>query len=328
MLISFVIPCYYSKSMVRRVVEEVMREFDARDGYECEFILVNDGSTDETYDVIKALSAEYPNVKGINLIHGFGQHNAQMCGMKYAKGDYVMGIDDDMQNHPSQLFKVIEKELEGYDITFGIYNNKYKNGFFKQLSSRFNNYTSGKLLGMPKEIEASSFWIITQQVNQEAIKYTSYDIILDGIFYTISHNIGQVEVEHHAREEGKSGYNFKKLVRMWLRYWNYSVLPLRLAFYIGLISSMFGLGFALWAVVKKITDPDLPIGWASTIILMTLLFGAVLMVLGILGEYLGKAIMILNNTPQYIVRETTFIDADKANKRPLLFDTEKKDDRQ
>lgn len=283
-----------------------MAEFDRHEGFECEFILVNDGSTDGTYDVIKALSKEYPNVKGINFIRGFGQHNAQICGMRFAKGDYVMGIDDDMQNHPSQIFKVIDKELEGYDITYGIYKNHYKNGILKQMTSRFNNYTSGKLIGMPKEIEASSFWIITQQINQEAIKYSGYNLLLDGLFYQISHNIGQAEVEHFPRAEGKSGYNFSKLVKMWLRYWSYSVIPLRLAFLFGMFASLFGLIIAIWTVVKKFTDPALPIGWASTICLTTLLFGAVLMVLGIIGEYLGKVIMILNKTPQYIIRETTF----------------------
>ena len=308
MLISFVIPCYYSQNIIRREVEAVMAEFKEHEGYECEFILVNDGSTDGTYDEIKAMAEEYPNVKGINFIRGFGQHNAQICGMRYAKGDYVMGIDDDMQNHPSQIFKLIDKIQEGYDITYGIYNNHYKNGFFKQLTSRFNNYTSGRLIGMPKEIEASSFWIITQQINQEAIKFTSYNLLLDGLFYQISHNIGQVEVEHFPRAEGKSGYNFKKLVKMWLRYWNYSVIPLHIAFLIGAFSSIFGLVFTIWAVVKKIIDPNLPIGWASTICLMTLLFGAVLMVLGIIGEYLGKVIMILNKEPQFIVREKTFKD--------------------
>lgn len=306
MLISFVIPCYYSKNVIGREVEAVMAEFDAHDGYECEFILVNDGSTDGTYDVIMDLAKKYPNVKGINLIRGFGQHNAQICGMQYAKGDYVMGIDDDMQNHPSQIFKLIYKIQEGYDITYGIYNNHYKNSPIKQMTSRFNNYTSGRLIGMPRELEASSFWIITQQINQEAVKHAGYNLLLDGLFYQLSHNIGQVEVEHYPRAEGKSGYTFSKLVKLWLRYWSYSVIPLRAAFLIGMLASVFGLALTIWAVVKKIVDPTLPVGWASTICVMTLLFGAVLVVLGILGEYLGKIIMILNREPQYIIREKTF----------------------
>lgn len=312
-LISFVIPCYYSEKIIRREVEAVMHEFSIREGYECEFILVNDGSTDGTYDVIKSLAHEYDNVKGINFIRGFGQHNAQLAGMRYAEGDYVMGIDDDMQNHPSQIFKVIEKIQEGYDITFGIYNNHYKNSFIKQLTSRFNNYTSSRLIGLPKGIEASSFWIITKQVNQEAVKYKSYNIILDGIFNQISSNIGQVEVEHYPRAEGKSGYTFSKLVKMWLRYWNYSVLPLRVSFIIGMIASLLGLTASVWTIAKKLTDPMLPVGWASTFCTTTLLFGAVLMVLGIIGEYLGKVIMILNDTPQYIIRETVNIDLEKNN---------------
>ncbi len=304
MLISFVIPCYYSEKFLRKEVEAVMEQFELHDGYECEFILVNDGSTDGTYDEIKKMSEEYPNVRGINLIRGFGQQNAQMAGLKYANGDYIMGIDDDMQNHPSQVFKLIEKIQEGYDITFGIYEHS-ENGFFKQLSSKFNRLTSRIMLEMPKNIVASSFWIITPQVRDEAIKYTSYSPILDALFYQISHNVGQVTVEHHKRESGKSGYTFKKLVKLWLCYWNFSVVPLRISFIIGSLSGLLGVIFAVWVIAKKIIDPALPVGWASTLCLMSILFGAVLMVLGVVGEYLGKAIMVLNNTPQYIIRETT-----------------------
>ena len=302
-LISFVIPCYYSERIIRKEVEAVMDEFRAHEGYDCEFILVNDGSTDGTYGEIRKMAEEYPNVKGINLIRGFGQQNAQLCGMRYAKGDYIMGIDDDMQNHPSQVFKLIYKMEEGYDITFGIYDH-YENGFFKKLSSKFNRITSRIMLDMPKEIVASSFWIITPQVRDEAIKYTSYNPILDALFYQISHNVGQVFVEHHAREEGKSGYTFKKLVKLWLCYWNFSIVPLRVSFGIGMLSALIGIAFTVWVIVKSVTDPAIPMGWASTLCVITVLFGVVLMVLGVVGEYLGKAILILNNTPQYIIRET------------------------
>ena len=306
-LISFVIPCYYSEKIIRREVEAVMEQFAQHDGYECEFILVNDGSKDGTYDEIKAMSREYPNVKGVNLMRGFGQQNAQLAGMRYAKGDYIMGIDDDMQNHPSQVFKLIYKMEEGYDITFGTYDH-YENGFFKKLSSRFNRLTSRIMLGMPKDIVASSFWIITPQVRDEAVKCTSFSPILDALFYSISRNIGQVTVEHYARAEGKSGYTFRKLVGLWLSYWNFSIVPLRASFMLGFLSSGLGILVTIILIIKKITDPAIPVGWASTLCIMILLFGAVLMVLGVVGEYLGKALLILNGTPQYIIRETDNID--------------------
>ena len=302
MLISFVIPCYYSENTIRREVEAIIEQFGQREGYEYEFVLVNDGSTDGTFDEIRYLCKKYPGVKGINLMRGFGQHNAQMAGLTYATGKYIMGMDDDMQTHPSQVFRLIDKIQEGYDVVYGTYP-KSKNGFFKRLSSRFNRFTSRILLDMPKEIVATNFWIITDRVRDEVIKYSSFNPVLDAIFYQVTHNFGSVEVEHHKRESGKSGYTFRKLVRLWLSYWNYSVMPLRVSFLIGAASATFGLIVTIWLIYKKITDPVLPMGWASTLCLMTLLFGAVLMVLGVVGEYLGKAILILNRTPQYTIRE-------------------------
>ncbi len=308
MLISFVIPCYYSEDTIGKEVLAVMDQFRQREGYECEFVLVNDGSTDGTFDVIRSLCDKYPNVKGINLMRGFGQHNAQMAGLNYATGEYIMGMDDDMQTHPSQVFKLIETiEQGGYDVVYGTYPHS-KNSFFKTLSSRFNRFTSKILLDMPKEIVATNFWIITRAVRDQVVKYSSFNPVLDAIFYQVTHNFGSVEVEHHKRESGKSGYTFRKLVRLWLSYWNYSVVPLRISFLIGAASATFGILVTFWLIYKKVTDPEIPMGWASTLCLMTLLFGAVLMVLGVVGEYLGKAILILNKTPQFIIRESLNLD--------------------
>lgn len=303
MLISIVIPCYYSEKTIRTEVEAVMEQFELNDGYECEFVLVNDGSKDGTFDEIRALCEKYPNVKGINLMRNFGQPNAQMAALNYAEGKYILGMDDDMQTHPSQVFKLIHKMEEGYDVVYGVYP-KSKNSFFKQLSSRINRVTSRIMLDMPKDIEPTNFWMITDKVRDEAIKYDSFNPYIDAIFFQVSHNFGHVPVEHHKRESGESGYTFRKLVNLWLSYWNYSVVPLRISFFIGMISAFGGLLLTIWLIINKILDPNLPVGWSSTMCLMTLLFGAVLMVLGVVGEYLGKAILILNKTPQYIVRES------------------------
>lgn len=307
MLVSFAIACYYSEKTIGKVVEGIIDQFKDADGYDCEFILVNDGSKDGTFDVIKSLCEKYPFVKGINLMRNFGQHNALMAALRYAEGDYVMGMDDDMQTHPSQVFKLIHKIEEGYDIVYGRYPQS-KNGFFKKLSTSFNIMTSRAMLDMPKDIVESNFWILTDKVKDEVIKYDSYNPMLDAIFYQVTHNFGNVEVEHYKRESGKSGYTLRKLIRLWLAYWNYSVMPLRVSFVMGSVSAVLGMIFTIWLIYKKITDPALPVGWASTLCIMTLLFAAVLMVLGVVGEYLGKAILILNNTPQYIIRETNNLD--------------------
>lgn len=313
MLISIVIPCYYSEKTIHKVVDMVSEEFNKNDGYECEFVLVNDGSTDGTFDEIRKLSREYSNVKGVNLMRNFGQHNALMAALQYTEGDYVLGMDDDMQTHPSQIFKLIHRIEEGFDLVYGIYP-EVKNGPIKNLTSKINRRTSRVMLGRPKEIESSNFWIITRSIRDEVVKFDTFNPYIDAIFYRVTSNIGMVPVEHFKREYGHSGYTFRKLLKLWMAYWNFSVVPLRISFGVGTFSFVAGILFTIYIIINKILSPDLPVGWSSTICVMALLFGVVLMMLGVVGEYLGKIILILNNTPQFVVRETVGIDEGKDRK--------------
>ena len=182
-LISIVIPCYNSEATIRKVVEMVMEEFKKMDGYDCEFVLVNDGSPkDNTYGEIKKLGEQYQNVKGINLLRNFGQHNALMAALHYTEGDFILGMDDDMQTHPSQISKLIHKMEEGYDLVYGCYP-KRKNSFLKNVTSKLNEVSSRILLGRPKDIVSSNFWMITRQIKDEVVKYDSFNPYIDGIFY-------------------------------------------------------------------------------------------------------------------------------------------------
>ena len=310
-LISIVIPCYNSQATIRKVTEMVMEEFKKMDGYECEFVLVNDCSPkDDTYGEIEKLGRDYPNVKGINLLRNFGQHNALMAALHYTSGDYILGMDDDMQTHPSQISKLIHKMEEGFDLVYGCYPKK-KNSMLKNLSSKINEVSSRILLGRPKNIVSSNFWMITKQVRDEVIKYDSFNPYIDGIFYRTTHKIGNVEVEHFKREVGTSNYTLKKLMKLWLAYWNYSVIPLRISSVLGCLSAAGGFLAALCIIIYKLIDPTVTVGWASTICIIVVFAGLILMVLGIIGEYLGKMILILNRTPQYIVRETINITEDE-----------------
>ena len=310
MLISIVIPCYYSEKTIKKVVEMTIDEFSKTNRYDCEFVLVNDGSTDGTSEKIKELAEKYPFVQGVNLLRNFGQHNALMAALHYVRGDYVLGMDDDMQTHPSQIHKLVEKIQEGYDLVYGHYGKK-KNSTLKNLSSKLNEVSSRILLGRPKEIVSSNFWIITRKVAEEVIKYDSYNPYIDGIFYRVTHNIGNVEVEHHKREVGTSNYTLKKLIRLWLAYWNYSVIPLRISSVTGGVMAMAGFVAALLTIIRKLVHPGIPVGWASTICVVTVFAGLILMSLGIIGEYLGKIILTLNHTPQFIVRESINTDGEK-----------------
>lgn len=301
-LVSIVIPCYNSEHTIARVVELTMEEFERMPGYGCEFVLVDDNSSDGTFAEITRLCELRPNVHGLSLMRNFGQHNGLMCAMNHVSGDYVLGMDDDMQTHPSQIAPILAKMGEGYDLVYGVYR-KSTNGSIKNLTSWLNKKTSRVLLGRPKDIQSSNFWCITRQVCDEVIKYKNYSPYVDGIFYRVTHNIGNVTIEHHEREYGQSGYTLKKLVKQWMAYFNFSVIPLRIASIIGVISAVVGFVMAIVTIVRKLLDPTMLVGWASTISLMVFFFGLVLMVLGIIGEYVGDLVLAVNGTPQYIVRK-------------------------
>ena len=312
MLVSIIIPCYNSENSLDKVVELTIAEFVKMPQYTYEFILVNDYSKDNTFVKISELAQKYPCVKGINLARNFGQHNALMAAMNYATGDLIVGMDDDLQTHPSQLNKLFDKLSEGYDLVYGYYPSQ-KSSFFKKISSSLNRTTSRILLGRPKDIVSSNYWACTKLVRDEVIKYTNYNPYLDAIFYRVTSNIANVPVEHFEREQGSSNYTFKKLIRLWMAYWNFSVVPLRISALMGVVFSIMGfIGFII-TLVRQLVHPSSQMGWASTMCALFLFFGFVLLVLGIMGEYLGKIMLSINNTPQYIVRETVNVPENKKD---------------
>ena len=307
MLVSIVIPCYNSERSIRRVVELTHETFEGLDGYECEFVLVNDCSPDNTYQSIQSLARDYPYVKGINLMRNFGQHNALMCAMNYATGDLILGMDDDLQTHPSQIPAILHKMEEGYDIVYGIYASS-TNKATKNFTSWLNKVSAQVLLGRPKDLETSNFWVIRRAIRDQVVTYTNYNPYIQALFGRMTSNIGNVVIEHHKREEGTSNYTLGKLVRLWLSYFNYTVLPLRLASTIGVVTAGLGFLFGLITLVRKLLNPNMVAGWASLICIMLFFFGLILLVLGIIGEYLGDIVLSINSTPQYVVRETVNVD--------------------
>lgn len=302
-LVSVVISCYNSEHTIREVVELVLDEFSRINGYDVEFVLVNDCSSDGTFDEIKRLGAEYPCVHGATLMRNFGQHNGLMCAMGYAKGDYILGMDDDLQTHPSQIPAILAKMEEGHDIVYGCYADN-KNGLIKQFTSWLNKVTSNKLLGRPENLRASNFWMITAAIKDQVVQYHNYNPNVDALFTRMTNKIANVTIEHHAREYGSSGYTLKKLAKLWLAYFNYTVVPLRFISGVGVFTAAVGFVAGVVTIIRKLVDPTMTAGWSSIICVLLFFFGLVLLTLGIIGEYLGNIVLSVNSTPQYIVRET------------------------
>ena len=307
MLVSIVIPCYNSEHTIGKVVELAIEEFSKMKDYECEFVLVNDFSRDGTWKSIQELTARHSNVKGINLAKNFGQHNAIMAGLNYTEGDLILGMDDDMQNHPSQIPQFLDKIQEGYDIVFGVFKER-KFSAFKNLTGAVSRFLLWHLLDRPKDIQMSSFWCCRRYVRDEVVKYDGYNIFLQVLFFRTTHNIANIEIEHFEREVGASNYNFRKGLKLFLSCLNFTVIPLRVAIFFGTLFSAAGFRGALVVLIRKLLDPAIAIGWSSLMCAMLVLFGITFLMLGIVGEYLGKLMLNVNKTPQYVIREKENID--------------------
>lgn len=320
MLVSIVIPCYNSEHTIDKVVDLAVEEFEKLEDYECEFVLVNDFSRDGTWKTIRSLAEKYSNVKGINLAKNFGQHNAIMAGLNHAEGDLIIGMDDDMQNHPSQIPQFLEKMKEGYDIVFGVFKQR-KFSAFKNLTGAVSRFLLWRLLDRPKDIQMSSFWCCRRYVRDEVVKYDGYNIFLQVLFFRTTHNIANIEVEHFVREVGESNYNFRRGLKLFMSCLNFTVIPLRLATFFGTVFSAAGFIGALVVLIRKLLDPSIAIGWSSVMCALLVFFGISFLMLGIIGEYIGKLILNINKTPQYVIRETANLD----NRRKETCDDQKQD---
>ena len=304
MLYSVIIPCYKSSHTIREVVELSAEELKRLGKTPFEFILVDDYSPDdgETINTLRELADEYHYVNVVELAQNSGQHNAVMAGLNYAKGDVLIAMDDDLQTHPSQLPKLFEAFDQGYDIVYGYYPEK-RHSLFRNFGS-WVNYTSVRILiGKPKDLKTSSFWIIKKFVRDYVIQYKSHYTHLQGLFLRTTRNIASVPVEHFDRGYGQSGYTLKKLISLWSNIMGYSIVPLRIATRVGTFFAFMSILGAIAIVFKKIFAPTSAVGWYSLIVSIFFLSGLTMIFLGLIGEYLGRMFQGMSNNPQYVVRE-------------------------
>ena len=303
-MISVVIPCYKSSQTIGKVVEMTAAELTRLGHTEFEFVLVDDCSPDggATAAKLKELSSRYPYVRAVLLAKNAGQHNALMAALNYAQGDLLIGMDDDMQTHPSQIQYLLEELEKGYDIVYGYYPEKKHSGF-RNLGSYFNYLSVRILIGKPKELKTSSFWVIRKFVRDSVIEYKNPYAYLQGLFLRTTRNISCIPIKHFEREVGTSGYTFSKLVKLWSNIMGFSVVPLRMATWVGGFFSLLGIIGALTVVIRKLMIPTMALGWPSMMVAICFFSGMNLMVLGLVGEYVGRMFLGLNRNPQYVVRE-------------------------
>ena len=269
-----------------------------------EIVLVNDGSPDNSGEVCRALeaSATVP-VTYLEHARNFGEHNAVMSGLRHARGAYVITMDDDLQNPPEEVVKLYDHARLGqWDVVYTRYAEKQHEGW-RNLGSRFANAVADQLLDKPKGLYLSSFRCMSALVVREVTKYAGPYPYIDGLIMQVTQRIASIEVLHLARAEGRSNYTMVRLIRLWLNLaTNFSVLPLRLAIFAGAGMGVLGLLGAALVMAEALTGSP-PSGWASSMTMMLLIAGVQFLILGVLGEYVGRAFLSANGKPQGVVRQ-------------------------
>ncbi|MDD3334823.1 MAG: glycosyltransferase family 2 protein [Eubacteriales bacterium] len=304
-LLSFVIPCYRSEHTIGAVVRELEDTLAQRPEYAHEIILVNDGSPDDTAGAIRELCKAYPALVFVDLSRNFGQHSALMAGFHQVKGDIVICLDDDGQTPADECFRLIDKVTEGFDIVFADYGTRKQNGF-RNLGSRFNAACNHFFFGQPKQLHVNSYFACRRFVVDSALQYPNPFPYVTGLLFQSVSRYCNVPVNHRARMEGESGYSLKKLVSLWSNgVTAFSIKPLRFASYLGWIVAGGGFLFALITVIRKLLNPEMQAGWASTVALILFMGGLIIGLIGIVGEYIGRIYLSINRYPQYVVRSVT-----------------------
>ncbi|MBP8041254.1 MAG: glycosyltransferase family 2 protein [Bacteroidales bacterium] len=298
--ISIVIPVYNSSS----ILPELSRRISAAlSKLPHEVIFVNDCSHDDSWDVLKSLTAANTNYTAIDLVKNSGQDNAILAGLRHIKGNYALIMDDDLQHAPEDIQALYEKCKEGYDVCYALYEKK-KHNFLKKIGSKINGRIARLILNKPKGIYLSPFKIIKHSIVNEINRFSGPYPYIDGILLTITHNICQIKVTHYKRLTGKGNYNlFRSFSVLFRLFSGFSVVPLRIMTLVGLAIVLFGLGLIIYYLYEFYVLKDFVEGWTTIVVLVIFFGGMTTMLLGLIGEYIGRIYLTLNNKPQYLIKK-------------------------
>ena len=303
MKLSFVIPCYRSERTLPAVVAELKSTMAQRPEVDYEIILTEDGSPDGVWQVIRSLAEADRRIRAIRFTRNFGQHAALMAGLSAVSGDAAFLLDDDGQAPVDELFKLVDELDKGYDVVYGVYPEIRQNAF-RRFGTRANKLMAESLLDWPKDVQSTSFFICRRLIVDEILRYDKPYPYLEGLIIRATRNIGHVLVHQRDRAEGSSGYTLGKLIKLWLNgFTAFSVKPLRAASFCGMAFALIGFIWTLVIVIIRLTTTDVPDGWTTIVAVLLMIGGLLMLMLGLIGEYIGRIYICMNNSPQYVVRE-------------------------
>ena len=300
--LSFVIPLYRSAETIGAVVRAI-EELQIEGGHE--IVLVNDGSPDGTADVCRELvkNARVP-ITYVEHARNFGEHNAVLTGWRNARGAHLVNLDDDGQNPPVEAARLWRHaQATGLDVVFGHYAVK-QHSAWRNLGSWFTNRMTDWALDKPPGFYLSSFRCVSAFVAKEVVGYAGPYPYIDGLLLQVTQRIGSIAVKHEARVAGESTYTLNRLLRLWLSAWiNFSVLPLRVATVLGLIIAAVGMAALVAVAWLWWWDQGPATGWGWLMAAMLIFSGTQLVLLGLIGEYVGRMFLAVNQRPQSVVRD-------------------------
>ena len=312
MIVSVVIPCYRSSQTIEAVVDEIIETVNKRPGNDYQIVLVNDCSPDNTYEVIERICRKDSRIVGVDMSRNFGQETAIVAGLGFASGDVVVVMDDDGQCPTPEMWKLIDKVNEGYDIVYSRFAVKHTS-FFKKFTSDLHGKISEAIGVKPKGIALSSFWALSPFCAEQLSKYHSPFTSRGGYLMRITQRFANVDIDQQReRLAGSSGYNLKKLFALWFsNFTNFSIVPIRAMANIGWILALAGFVFGLILIIRKLILPTVMIGYTSIMASLMFIGGLIIAMIGFIGEYIGRTYMTVSGMPQYIVRDTINCDKDR-----------------
>ncbi len=300
---SVVIPVYRSEQTLDALIERLAQVLPkVADVYEV--VLVNDGSPDASWATIERLSAQYEWVRGINLMRNYGQHNAVLCGIREARYEITVTMDDDLQHPPEEIPLLIAKLNEGFDIVYGM-PKKLPHSWWRNAFSVLTKYAISYVMGFKTVREIGSFRAFHTRLRDAFVLYADSNVLVDVLFSWGTTRFGSVQVNEAPRAVGRSNYTFRKLVHVaLLALTSYTTLPLRLASFMGFTFTLFGLGVLIYVLVTYFAAGSVP-GFSFQASLISIFSGVQLFALGIIGEYLARLFDRASGRPTYAIAETT-----------------------
>ena len=305
---SAIVPVYGGASTVRELVvrlrQELPKVFES-----FEILLVNDASPDGAWPAIRALAAEFPEVRGIDLMRNYGQHNALLCGIRAARGTIIVTLDDDLQHRPEDVARLVGALSDDVDVVYGIPSGASRaaaHGFLRGFASRATKLVLRRAMGARAADWVSAFRAFRTPLREAFADCRNPTVLIDVLLSWGTTRFAAVEVEHQPRREGRSGYTLGKLLTHGIgMVTGFSILPLRVATGFSLVFMLFGFSYLAVIVARYLLYGSPVQGWPTLASLVSLMGGVQLFVLGILGEYMGRIHLRLLETPPYAVRGTT-----------------------